>query len=235
MTPALLPTLLAVCVTLPVLVSCSPPPGDPPTMARVDTLAAALYSGGIPFAQFLDEAERRRDTWLANYERADAPASLVERARVAGSGLRLLVVAEDWCGDSAHTIPYLARFVESVEGLELRVIDSKVGQDVMNQHPTPDGRGSTPTVVVLDAADRDVGCWVERPSGLQSWWLTNPDELSDRDKLDRKYGWYDADAGYHTVLEIVETLEAAARGEYRCAVPVDPAAGWPAAGVGAGG
>jgi hypothetical protein len=87
-------------------------------------------------------------------------------------------------------------------------------------------------VVVLDDEGRDVGCWVERPAGIQSWWLANPEGLSTRDKLARKYEWYDADAGYHTILEVVEAVEAAARGERVCGRPADPDAGFPPAGRG---
>jgi Thioredoxin len=33
---------------------------------------------------------------------------LVERFRRVGGDLRLLIVAEDWCPDSVHTVPYVA-------------------------------------------------------------------------------------------------------------------------------
>jgi len=170
----------------------------------------ALYDAGMEFAQFLDEAERRRDTWHANYEAGAPPAQLVQQARRLGDGWRLLVVAEDWCGDSANTIPYLARLVDEVPGFSMRVVRSEAGQSVMDRHPTPDGRGATPTVLILDAQGRERGAWVERPSALQSWFLNGAERLEEEDLYARKYAWYDWDKGESTVREIVELISSAA-------------------------
>lgn len=202
--------------------------------AAPDTLLTRLWGEGREWSTFLDDTRRRRDTWHDNYARAEVFADLAERARALPGSWRLLVVAVDSCGDSANTIPYLARFVEAVDGLEMRVVEPDIGGMVMDAHPTPDGRGATPTVVVMDEGGANRGCWVERPAGIQSWWITNPDDLSTGEKLDRKYAWYDADGGYHTILEIVESLEAAAGGGHLCGRAVDAGAGWPAAGPSGG-
>ena len=45
-----------------------------------------------------------------------------QRLARAGRDLRLLVVAEDWCTDSANTIPYVARLA-ALAGVELRILD----------------------------------------------------------------------------------------------------------------
>ncbi|MBT8336468.1 MAG: thioredoxin family protein, partial [Gemmatimonadetes bacterium] len=220
------PAVVAPAVVAPAIVT--------PAVAgeRADTVAVRLFEEGMTFDAFLEATERRRETWHGNYERADIPADLAARARAVPGSWRLLVVAIDACGDSANTIPYLARFVEAVDGLEMRVVEPDVGRPVMDAHLTPDGRGATPTVVVLNEEGDDVGCWIERPAGIQSWWIVNTEELSGREKLDRKYAWYDEDGGYHTVLEVVEAVEAAARGERVCRRPLDESGVWPAAGAG---
>lgn len=202
--------------------------------APADSLLTRLWSEGQAWSDFLADTNRRRDTWHDNYARAEVFADLAARARAVPGTWRLLVVAVDSCGDSANTIPYLARFVEAVEGLEMRVVLPDAGRAVMDAHPTPDGRGATPTVIVMDESGANRGCWVERPAGIQSWWITNPDDLSTREKLDRKYSWYDDDGGYHTILEVVESVEAAAGGGHLCGRPVDAEGGWPAAGPGGG-
>lgn len=184
-----------------------------PAPAPIDY--AALWEQGITFEVFLDEAVRRRDQWHANYGRGPAPADLVARAHAVGGHWRFLVVAEDWCGDSVNTIPYLARLVEAADNLELRVIRSELGRPVMEAHPTPDGRASTPTVILLDAADNVVGCMVERPTVMQRWWLANLD-VEQEERLEQKYAWYDRDAGRQTLEELVDALEAASAGYVTC-------------------
>ena len=39
-----------------------------------------------------------------------------------GTRRRLLVIAEDWCGDASSTVPVVARFADAVPGMELRVL-----------------------------------------------------------------------------------------------------------------
>lgn len=126
-------------------------------------------------------------------------------------------MAEDWCSDSVSSVPYIARLAEALPGVELRVVTSGPGAFVMEQYRSPDGRGTTPTVLLLDPSGAEVGCWIEQPSTLQAWWLAPPVEgESNRDRMQRKMAWYAEDAGRETVREMVEMLEGAAAGAPVC-------------------
>ena len=180
------------------------------------TVLEERYESGESFAEFLASVEKREDQWNDHYRNGVVPQELVKRARAAGS-FRMLVVTEDWCGDSAYTVPYVAKLVGEVEGLSMRLIDSEQGKRVMRSRLTPDYRAATPTVVLLNESGLDVGCWVERPSELQDWFQANKTELGHDDLYGRKYEWYEKDAGRSTLREIVELLEAAAAGQpIRC-------------------
>jgi hypothetical protein len=184
----------------------------PPPASRADTLRA-LYERGVSFEQFLAAAAARKATWRDNYARGELPADVAARlARVTGPW-RLLVVAEDWCGDSANTIPFVATLADSSAGrLELRIVDSRVGKAIMEAHRTADGRVATPTIILLDAAYREVGCWVERPA--EATRLVARVRASDGGDaaLGRKYAWYREDGGQSTLREILSMIEAAAPG-----------------------
>jgi hypothetical protein len=125
----------------------------------------------------------------------------------------------DSCGDSAHTIPFIAALVDSLPNVELRVVEPGAGRWVMEAHRTPDGRAATPTVVLLDEKGDDVGCFVERPLALQAWTVAEKPRLPEQEWLERKYQWYRDDAGRETVREIVALLESAAVGSPRCQRP----------------
>jgi hypothetical protein len=197
--------------------ACAVPESGATLPVSADSLER-LYGRGKPFAEFLAQVRSRKETWTGNYERAVVPPELLERARaVGGAGRwRFLVVAEDWCGDSANTIPYLARLVDSVSTLELRVIGVADGKGVMEAHRTPDGRAATPTVVLLDANGQDAGCFIERPAALRAWFAANRDKLSEGELSAGRDEWRRNDAGRETLREMVELLEAAARGERIC-------------------
>lgn len=175
----------------------------------------ALWESGRTFADFHAAAERRRALWEENWARSEAmDPALVERARAVPGTWRLLVVAVDGCSDSVSTIPWLARLAREVEGLELRIVDPDAGREVMEAHPTPDGRAATPTVVLLDDEWNEAGCLVERPRALIAWLAEN--DVTGDAVYPEKMRWYEEDAGRSTVAQIVEALEAAAAGEVVC-------------------
>jgi hypothetical protein len=178
--------------------------GDLP--AAADDSLASLYNRGRTFTEFLAAAERRRDTWVRNAAWGKVEAEQLARARQLTQSWRILVVAEDWCGDSANTIPYLATFADSTGGkLELRIVNSTDGKWVMEGHRTHDGRAATPTVIILAADGSEAGCWVERPSEIATWMRENQGKVNDL--MDRKYAWYDEDRGKSTVREILDLIE----------------------------
>lgn len=179
----------------------------------LDDALKALFDGGQSYATFLEEADRRKAMWHANTEKAEVPDELLNRAQAVGGTWHLLAVAVDGCSDSANTIPYLATLADAVEGLDLRIIDSRAGRALMNAHRTPDGRAATPTVILLDADFDNAGAFIERPAPLQEWAMANRSELTDDEYLTQKFAWYDEDLGATTMLEVIELMEAAASGD----------------------
>ena len=202
-------------VSFAAVVACTPAADGAPATPR-DTSHQRTYEGGVTFAAFLDRAERRKDQWNANYRNAVVPDALVARARAVGGSWKLLVVAVDGCSDSVNTIPYIAKLIDAVPGIEMRIVDNEVGKGIMESHRTPDGRPATPTVILLDAAFEERGCFIERPAALRQWMADHKAKSGDDGLFAGKMEWYDADKGVQTMTEIVATLESAARGKTMC-------------------
>lgn len=181
-----------------------------------DSTYRRLFDSGITMDAFLAAAKSRKAQWAANYERGVVADAVLTRARTAAGPWKLLVVAVDGCSDSVNTVPYVARLAEQLPGVELRIIDSKVGSAVMDAHRTPDGRGATPTVILLDADYRERGCWIERPTELRDWILGNKGKLKDNEIFEHKMAWYDQDVGAKTLIDIAAMIEAAGKGEVKC-------------------
>jgi hypothetical protein len=206
---------------LPLILSagvvCTSPGGvDPaPAPTPADTVVA-IFGSGVDFPTFLEGTRARREMWHEIRASASVDPTMVERARASGPGWRVLAVAEDSCSDSVNSLPYLAVLVEQLVGVELRVVTSGPGRPVMERYRSPDGRASTPTVVLLDPSGDVVGCWVEQPAALQAWWLDPDPSESPRVRTERKMEWYAADGGRETIRELVEMLEGAAAGRPTC-------------------
>jgi hypothetical protein len=166
---------------------------------------AGIYAKGTPFARFVEYAERLKHEWEENFANAKIDEASVARAKALNGAWRLLVVAEEGCHDSVATVPYLAKLVESSpETLALRIVSKREGAAVIEAHRTPDGRGATPTIVVLDEAGAVKGIIAERPAAL---WEYSKTHSSRKDRLD----WYKEDQGRHAVAEILDIIEQAGR------------------------
>lgn len=187
-----------------------------PCAVAVDTLGA-LHASGATFDQFLADATQRKETWTANSEAALATdPALVARADMVSGRWRVLVIAVDSCSDSAHTVPWIAGMVRSLERIDLRVVLPGPGTSVMEAHRTHDGRAATPTILLLDEAGEVRGCIIERPQVLVDWLASPPDSLKEASVFERKMAWYTADAGQAVRAEFVAMLEAAERGVRQC-------------------
>lgn len=188
----------------------------PPTATVADSTLVALYEQGERWDDFLGAARARRAMWVRNSEAAVVPPDALAQARALPGTWRLLVVAVDSCSDSVNTIPYLARLVAEVPGLDVRIITPRQGRELMAARRTPDGRAATPTVVILDAEGREAGCWIERPAALQAIALTENAGGGTPAFAARKQAWYDDDQGASTIREVVAALVAAASGTRGC-------------------
>jgi hypothetical protein len=187
-----------------------------------DAELEALYRTGLEFSAYVDQMSQKRDTWRRAYAAATIPADVRYAAGLIPGRWRLLVVAEELCHDSQNTVPYLAALSESMPGLDLRIVDSKTGRPVMDARRTPDNRGATPTVLILDDSGNEAGCWIERPAPLQTFYLENKKLFStagkhERERLEAEFTrWYERDAGATTLREVIMLVDAAARGARGC-------------------
>ena len=181
----ILPLLAAVTLACAADPSVAPASRAQGAAVPADSTLRRLFDGGQRFAEFVAAARQRKAEWERHATRGPFPDTLAARARAAGPW-KLLVVAVDGCSDSVNTIPYLARFLEQVPGVELRIIGSAAGRAIMDAHRTPDGRGATPTVLLLDAEYVERGAWIERPSALQGWILAQKGVLDDAEVFTRK-------------------------------------------------
>lgn len=164
-----------------------------------------LFRNGRTWEQFLGSVSAQRELWLRTESTVTLPPDFVERAKAASRGLQLVVVAEDWCPDSAYTVPYVARLAQSA-GVPLRIVDRAVGEPLMAAHRTPDGRTATPTIV-LWRHGRDVGAWVERPAELQHMFLSMSTSAESAQRFSQRHTWYESDRGRTVLREVLALIE----------------------------
>ncbi|HXW97429.1 MAG TPA: thioredoxin family protein [Gemmatimonadales bacterium] len=159
-----------------------------------------LWAKGMTFAQFVAVAdERYRGLWEGVYRIASVP----EWARLPGTEERkLLVLAEDWCGDASNIVPAVAKWADANPGLSLRIIRRDEYPAVMDRYLTRGSR-SIPIVIVLDRDFHEIGHWGPRPSELQAWVMANKDTVPNPERYKEVRRWYAQDRGASTLRELM--------------------------------
>jgi Thioredoxin len=170
---------------------------------------SALFQAGASFPEFLERTSTNRELWHGIWQRASVPHALVDRIRRTGSRWRLLVLADDWCGDAVNSIPPVAKLVQQCDNLELRVIPRDENPDLMDAHLKGTSR-SIPVIVLLDEHFVERGWWAPRPSDLQDWVTQKGLQLPKGERYLHVRRWYAKDRGTSTLEEIVRLVETAA-------------------------
>ena len=157
------------------------------------------------FQDFLANVEELRTLWHQLYERAQLPVEALEEARLLPGRWHLLALGEDWCGDGAQTLPYLARLQEALPNFELRVLSRDENPDLMDAHLT-NGTRSIPVVMILDQEFREVAWWGPRPRPLQELFHRELRLLPKEERFPKLRAWYARDKGKTTLTEILTRI-----------------------------
>jgi Thioredoxin len=164
---------------------------------------SALWDQAMPYDAFVAASElKHRGLWHGLHRLARIPGWALA-AVPADAGLKLLVLAEDWCGDASNTIPILAKLSDLAPGLELRILRRDEYPEVMDRYLT-NGARSIPVVIVLDREFQELGHWGPRPRLLQEWVVEERRKGTPKDQLYPEVRrWYARDAGETTLREVL--------------------------------
>jgi hypothetical protein len=168
------------------------------------------YESGESFADFMARAKPNDDLWMAMLKRVSIPPEMSARVEALGGRWRLLVLSEDWCGDSINILPIVSRLADSVSNMELRLLERDANPDIMDAHLTGTSR-SIPIVILLDEKFHECGWWGPRPFALQRWVKEQGMALDPAERYREIRTFYARDRGATTIEELVSMLEACCR------------------------
>ncbi len=162
-----------------------------------------LWQDGLSFEAFVASCKAQHcGLWQGVYNLARIP-DWARNAVPPGAARKLLVIAEDWCGDASNTVPVVAKLADGVSGLELRVILRDANPEVMDRYLT-NGSRSIPVVIALDENYQELGHWGPRPTELQAWVMANRATMPKTELYPKVRKWYAKDRGETTLREVLE-------------------------------
>ncbi len=172
------------------------------------------FLGGETFGELLAREKKNSLLWGVLYKRAKVPDSVVDRAKRIRHPWHLLVLSEDWCGDSINTLPPIERLAEAVPLIDMRIISRDANPDIMDRHLTGISR-SIPVIMVLDKDHFERGWWGPRPGPLQRWVVGLGLALPKDERYREVRTWYARDHGETAVNELLDIIERAESSEDR--------------------
>ncbi len=111
-----------------------------------------------------------------------------------GGQLRVVALAEDWCGDAVVNLPLIARLEAELTDMDLRLFVRSADPDLAQAY-ADGGITSIPVLSFFDANWNEVCRWVERSAAahrqVEAWMAARPEALalrqSNRPKDQRAY------------------------------------------------
>lgn len=120
-----------------------------------------------------------------------------------------LVITEPWCGDSAQTLPIMAKIAEASAGkIQLKIVLRDQNLDIMDQYLS-NGSRSIPKLIAYDLYGNDLFTWGPRPKPAQhlfDLWKLSKDLNWDEFEMNL-HKWYTYDKGETFQSEIFEKIQ----------------------------
>jgi len=143
------------------------------------------------------------------YKTTKLKPEVVKKIKNTNREMVWLVINEGWCGDSAQSLPVLARIADESERITLKVILRDENLEIMDQYLTNGGR-SVPKLIALDAKTfEELGTWGPRPEEAQNLYdKMKEDETSTyQERATAMQKWYSNNKGTAVQEEIADLLQ----------------------------
>jgi hypothetical protein len=124
-------------------------------------VTAERFAEGLTVAEYVAQMQTNRDAFARLL--AEAPVRPEDREAIATreGKIKILVITEDWCPDSLRTIPVLARLVDGLPHVEMRVFLRDDNPDVMDRYLKRGQFRAIPVFAVFDEEMNEVGRMIE--------------------------------------------------------------------------
>lgn len=123
--------------------------------------AADFWSEALELDDYMDQLTLNQELFRSNLESVRLKPA--EMAAFAGATLRILVLTEDFCGDSAQLIPVAGRLARELENVEIRILHRDQHLELADGYRRKDGYQAIPVFIMLDADGGERGSLIERP------------------------------------------------------------------------
>ena len=126
-----------------------------------------LFNSGKTFDDYKstvdrDGAIRKMEAHLAACD--DCIQEFKPTLQTSNLPLKILVIAESWCGDCANALPVMARLSREQNQWDLKIVKRDENEEIIKKFYLTGGRKKVPVVIFADSDGDEMARWVERPN-----------------------------------------------------------------------
>jgi hypothetical protein len=119
------------------------------------------WESALALDEYVDQMTLNQDWFRSNLEATRLLPE--ERAAFAGEPLRILVLTEDFCGDSAQLIPVAGRLARELDNVDVRVLHRDQHLELADGYRRKDGYQAIPVFILHSPDGEEIGSLIERP------------------------------------------------------------------------
>ncbi|UPT66932.1 MAG: thioredoxin family protein [Sphingobacteriales bacterium JAD_PAG50586_3] len=160
----------------------------------------------IPYFQYYPLNLQRSHRVYKQYKLTDELLAAIEAL---ANPIHWLVITEHWCGDSAQSLPVIARIAEASAGkIKLHIVYRDENTELIDQFLTNGGR-SIPVLLQLNNDYELLTKWGPRPVAAQELlYKLKEDNVAHDDYITIIHKWYADDKAASISKELVELIKA---------------------------
>jgi len=130
------------------------------------TIDRARFDKGLTYDAYKAQMTRNRDRLEENEQRVALSKEDLAAFSALPRPVKVLVLAEDWCGDVIANLPVLGRLAKDSGKLDVRIFLRDQNDDIMQGYLNKGQFKSIPVFVFFDEDFRELGHWIERPASV---------------------------------------------------------------------
>lgn len=163
------------------------------------------WKKAVEYKEFLAKARENVELIKARYSGLLIDESYHDTLKSIQNKIKILVIGNDRCSDTAGTLPILARIADSSPMIELRILDSDTNAQYHQQFKV-NGKRKTPVVLFFNSDFEELCRWVERPNAVYKLIneATNPSPESRKNELKKIYS--DSEIQQQTLHEFMRLI-----------------------------
>jgi len=130
-------------------------------------VTAERFNQGMTYEEYRNQMNRNRERFDETEAAVNLDPADVQAFSSLPQPLKVLVIAEDWCGDVISNLPVLGKLAAASNGkLDVRVFLRDQNLDLIDQYLKEGKYRSIPVFVFFDQDFNELGHMIERPASV---------------------------------------------------------------------